>query len=352
DVGDEWTYESFIDGTPNNKQGFNITKLNDWPSYPNADYYSNYIYSYNHLIDISLLVDNNSISYFLSIGPTEVRKYGGEPCNCVIVKNYMLADQLIYDIDKGILLESDFNDAGTLRNFTLISWSVLLPGPDITINSPNENDLFNLTPPNYIVAINDPNLNYTWYTLNEGDPIYFLGVNGTNIGTIDPTSWSILDDGSVTIRFSANNSEGIIGYSEITVIKDVSSPVVSIHLPENLDEFGRDPPSYEINITEVNLEYAWYTLNNSDPIFFSGSNGLNSGIINLDIWNEFGNGPILITFYVNDTTGIVIFDFVIIEKYVKPKSNGIPGYDLFLLFGSLTIIICLLLRNFRKKTNF
>ncbi|MFX0167246.1 MAG: DUF2341 domain-containing protein, partial [Candidatus Hodarchaeota archaeon] len=104
--------------------------------------------------------------------------------------------------------------------------------PDITINSPNPNDLFGLNAPDYNLTVIDPNLDLIWYSLDGGvsnsTPV-------TTIGTIDQTMWSSQSDGNVTIRFYANDTMGNLNYTEVLVGKDVAAPLITITEPNNYD---------------------------------------------------------------------------------------------------------------------
>ena len=350
DVGEQFTYEQIANETYQDPIGLEITSVPEWPNIPLCTIYENYA---NPAYDVTLFgeyyfLDNNSISSLISMGTTEIRNYGGRIRNCVIVENFFYLGTTVYDIDTGILLEKDWSYYNTRMNQTLISWSVSPPGPSITITAPTESELFDTTAPDYNITITDDNLNETWYTLQGGDPIYFSGTNSTNTGTIDSGAWTALPDGTNFIVFYANNTAGNIGFDVVSVIKDTLLPIVTITIPTDLQLYGIDPPSYEVYITEANLEYCWYTLNGGDPIYFSGVSGSNTGIIDSDAWSTLPDGSVTIRFYANDTAGNIVFDEVSISRegtlpivtIVDPtdselNDNNPPTYDVTIIEANL-----------------
>ncbi|MHA2184866.1 MAG: hypothetical protein ACXAAI_07680, partial [Promethearchaeota archaeon] len=100
-----------------------------------------------------------------------------------------------------------------LRYFTVATGA-----PDITINSPLDNDFFGSTAPNYDISILGLYEN-VWYTIDAG--LTNITVSALT-GTIDQSAWDTLGNGIVTIVFYANNSAGTIGSDVVQVIKSVS----------------------------------------------------------------------------------------------------------------------------------
>ncbi len=96
--------------------------------------------------------------------------------------------------------------------------------PVITIVLPSANSVFGLEAPNYQITINELNLDTIWYTLDGGGTNYTItGLTGT----FNQLAWEALSEGSVTIRFYANDSAGNIGFTDVEVI---------IEIPEDLDD--------------------------------------------------------------------------------------------------------------------
>ncbi|MHA2287962.1 MAG: hypothetical protein ACXABG_04160 [Promethearchaeota archaeon] len=69
------------------------------------------------------------------------------------------------------------------------------------------NDMFGVTPPDFIVEITDPNLDIMWYSISNGT-YTSQNITFTVNGTISPVEWGVLYDGVYTIRFYANDTLG------------------------------------------------------------------------------------------------------------------------------------------------
>ena len=97
--------------------------------------------------------------------------------------------------------------------------------PQITITSPVQDEFFGVIPPNFEITVDKPNINTTWYTLNNGATNKtFTGLSGT----IDQTIWDPIVADDITLRFYANDSFGLEGYSEVSFKKDLNAPNPSI----------------------------------------------------------------------------------------------------------------------------
>ncbi|MFX1298567.1 MAG: OmpL47-type beta-barrel domain-containing protein, partial [Promethearchaeota archaeon] len=95
----------------------------------------------------------------------------------------------------------------------------------IIIKSPTQNEFNGNEAPDYNISIDEPYINSTWYTLDGGTTnIPFSGFTGT----INQTEWDKKEDGTVTIRFYANDTLGNEGYDEVSVRKDSIAPTSSI----------------------------------------------------------------------------------------------------------------------------
>lgn len=91
--------------------------------------------------------------------------------------------------------------------------------PQITIYTPLENEFFGVNAPDFNIYIEESNLNSTWYTIDDGiTNITF----SESIGTIDQTEWEKKSSsGSVTIRFYANDTLGLLGFEQVIIYKDI-----------------------------------------------------------------------------------------------------------------------------------
>jgi len=186
------------------------------------------------------------------------------------------------------------------------SWPIWRDGPEINIISPLPNEFFRAISPNYNISLNELHVNSSWYTIDDGKiNITFSGL----IGKINQTEWDKKADGSVFIRFYANDSWGIIRYSEVEVQKDISEPLIFIDLPAPNQLCGITAPTFNIQIIEANLQEKRYSLNGRPNITFTTETQFSQ-----TEWNQIGNGTALIKFYAIDKAGNVNSSEVIIRK--------------------------------------
>ncbi|MHA1375597.1 MAG: Loki-CTERM sorting domain-containing protein [Promethearchaeota archaeon] len=230
------------------------------------------------------------------------------------------------------------NDSAGNIGFAEITIRKDVTVPIITINNPQDSDVIGATAPNFDMAIDEPNLDKTWYSLNEGNNITFTGLTGT----INQALWSALPDGNVVIRFYANDSAGNIGFAEVTIKKDVNAPIITITNPQDSDVIGATAPNFDISIEELNLDKTWYSLNGGNNMTFTGL----VGTINQAIWDAMPEGNVIIRFYANDTLGSVGFQEVTVVKTIsQPPPPGIPGYNILLLLGIISTIAVIIIKK-------
>jgi hypothetical protein len=123
-----------------------------------------------------------------------------------------------------------------------------ITAPIITIYSPTQNEVFSSIAPNYSITVSDISVDSMWYTIDGG----ITNISITELtGVIDQTEWDKLGDGSIYIRFYANDTQGNIGYLEILCVKDFFYGVDPIALIS--------PISYSDIFSNV-LEFSWYSL--------------------------------------------------------------------------------------------
>jgi len=186
--------------------------------------------------------------------------------------------------------------------------------PDITVYSPQHNTLFGAIAPNYDITITEGNLEQTWYQLiglTFNSSFYFISVlSGVPFsGTVNQSAWDLFGDGTLTIRFSANDSLNNVNHFDRIVRKNTIDPIINIDPPHDYELFGQLSPNVTIYKSGIEIDTTWYTLNNLNFTFSE----LN---IQLDqnAWNAIGNGTVLIKFYINDTAGNFGYDEVILRK--------------------------------------
>ena len=199
----------------------------------------------------------------------------------------------------------------------------------INIIEPIENEIFETLSPNFTIVVPISNIDTMWYTLNGGDNFIF-----TENGTINQGAWDAVSDGTVTIRFYVENTFGDIGFKEVNVIKDTSAPSINIISPTENEEFGYQPPDFEVLITDLNLNKTWYTIFNStyesSDIFFT-----ENGSIDQTEWEALDDGQYTLKFYANDTLGnenseevnIIKDAYAIVINILSPSENDVFSFD-------------------------
>lgn len=116
-------------------------------------------------------------------------------------------------------------DAGSKDYFPIWNDGDDLP-PIIRINSPSMYDAFGFNAPTFDITINDASpIDTTWYTIDGGITNYtFSGLTGT----VNQTEWDKKGNGTVTIRFYANDSWGFEAFNDVKIRKDTLAPNSSI----------------------------------------------------------------------------------------------------------------------------
>ncbi|MFX1366127.1 MAG: nitrous oxide reductase family maturation protein NosD [Promethearchaeota archaeon] len=117
-------------------------------------------------------------------------------------------------------------------------------------------------------------------------------------------------------------------------------PIFSVILPLNTDLYGKNPPSYQISIDEGIAHTTWYTISQDMITIVSEISNL-EGTIKQSDWDIFGNGTMSITFFVNDSKGLIDSEVFYIKKdvlipdikIIYPQENQIftedpPNYEI------------------------
>jgi uncharacterized delta-60 repeat protein len=236
---------------------------------------------------------------------------------------------------RGIAIDSSDHlfVAGTYYNedVVLAKFGPDIYDPMINVSNPEQNKAFGMNAPEFDISIIEPNLDSTWYTIDNGvTNITFDGLTGT----INQTEWSKKSDyEEITLTFYVNDTEGHIGSKSVIIWKDAVAPKITIHSPIANEKFGNNAPNFNISIIEEDLDSAWYTIEGVSGNF--NITELN-GIINQDVWTDLPQGDIMITFYAQDRAGNIDSESVVITKSI-PSKQEIPGYNILLLLGILTV---------------
>jgi len=307
-------------------------------------FYANDSSGHESFIDVTIIKDI-ALPLIIINSPGVGDMFGATPPDYNITINETNLNSHWYTVDGGVTnitisnftgtidqIEWDKNGNGTVNlrfyardeggneGFAEIIIRKEIIAPVITINSPLLNDIYSSSSPSYSLVIFDPNLDHMWYSLDGGATIIFF----TELtGTIEQLEWNKRSNGTVRIRFYANDTLGNENYQEVILRKDISGPIITVNSPVLNDIFGHDPPNYEITVIDSQLDSMWYTIDDG-LTNISITNPL--GTIEQTEWEKKGGGNILIRFYANDTLGNTAYSEVIIIKDV------LYGIDHIVLF--------------------
>ncbi|KKM97841.1 hypothetical protein LCGC14_1163970 [marine sediment metagenome] len=190
---------------------------------------------------------------------------------------------------------------------------------------------------NYITSNVIYNNNFIGNSINavDLDSKYTAGLSSNNNwdnGTIgnywdDYGGNDTNNDGIGDIPYNITGSAG--SQDNFPIYKDGNdvSPIITIHLPILDEIFGMDAPEYKISVFELYLlNTTWYTIDNGITNYTISEF---TGLINQSAWDKMENGLVTIKFYVNDSTGYVVFNEInIIKEILILNSNAdIPDTD-------------------------
>lgn len=216
--------------------------------------------------------------------------------------------------------------------------------PEIIINTPSSVLVYDGSPPDFNISINEQYLDTIWYTIGNSSINFTVVTNGT----LDFDLWDQLLNGTHELMFFANDSAGNFGSASVFIKKDILSPNISILEPFINDVFGYIAPAFQIDVSDGNLDKMWYTINDGVKNFIFDKIGL----IDQILWDNLTNGQVTIKFYANDTQGNINFIQITILKDIGLSTRqpsifeiilspfAIIGYILSFGIGlSMTILI-------------
>ncbi|GAG81551.1 unnamed protein product, partial [marine sediment metagenome] len=162
----------------------------------------------------------------------------------------------------------------------------------------------------------------------------------------DYTGFDLNGDG---IGDSPYNVSGSFPNQDRYPLLAIPAPEITINSPIPNQIIGSTAPSYDLSITGF-YDSIWYTLDGGITNYTAS--GL-TGIINQAAWSALSDGIITIDFYTSNSSGMEgsAQVMVIKDSSEEPPSTlpGIPGYDLYLLIGALSIVLALIIRKRSKS---
>jgi len=106
-------------------------------------------------------------------------------------------------------------------------------------------------------------------------------------------------NGTVTIQFYVNDTLGNINFAEVTVRKDIIDPSINIVAPTPDQLFSTSEPNFIVEISDDNLDTRWYTIDGG----ITNITFIVNGTIDPGNWTAHSDGPVILTFYANDSAG-------------------------------------------------
>ena len=240
-------------------------------------------------------------------------------------------DSTIWD---SLLGEQEFiiyffaNDsAGNLNDTYYLTLYKDTLAPLVTVNKPQNYTHLNSRPTINVMAF-DPNLDSIRYKVGSLSQI--IDHNTDQIMSV--LMWDSISEGEFILEILAEDSFGHINDSvRLTLYKDTIFPNITINLPKPNDLVGTIAPDFHLTIIESNLNTTWYNLIGNDTNVICAYNTTDK--IDQSIWDEFGNGPVVIRFYANDTARNLVYKDLIVRKNIyapiisvtSPLENDLIG---------------------------
>jgi hypothetical protein len=214
--------------------------------------------------------------------------------------------------------------------------------PNILMYDPDDGTLYAHDPPSVFFFISEGSgIANTFYQLTNGSFSSPL-LEWNNL--IEQAVWDQFGNGTISIYIYANDTIGNIGNGSVVVRKDIIPPSIIIQSPSQYEEFERDSPFFEVNVTDGNLHTSWYViLGTNVEIQFTAPFGRVNQILWESVWdNTTTNGTITIRFYANDTMGNEYFMDLHLVKHqpIQPiRPFIIISNPLGLIFSTLGLVV-------------
>ena len=243
---------------------------------------------------------------------------------------------------ESMILRFYANDSSGRVGFEDVTIWKDLDAPRITINSPVPYQLWGVDVPTFSLTIDEPNIQTKLYSINGRPNITF-----TTQTQFSQSEWNTAGNGTVSITFYVIDKVGNTNSSGVIIRKDAYIPDITINTPEQDGIFGNTPPEFNISIIEEDLESMWYTIEGDLTEYpFTGV----TGTISQEAWDHVIEGDVTITFYVQDRAGNIGIESVVVTKSIPstPSKDGIPGYNLIVLLGVLSVVAIVISTKLKK----
>jgi len=253
---------------------------------------------------------------------------------------------------------------------------------NITSNILDKNDYglvieagFVYGPDNNIIKENLISQSYYWgmHVSSESNLIYRNNFTSNPIHAIDDSNDTYWDNGAIGNYWDDytgedKNDDGI-GDTPYNITGSAKSkdnypiwrdgddlpPVIIINSPHSNQSVGRTAPNFNVRIIDPNLDSLWYTIDHGiTNVSFTANSTINQALWET-LWDSLAiNDVITIVFYANDTLGNIGYnDVEVIKTDIDDGTiEDIPGYDIILIIGVVTMTSLISIKIGKKQKNY
>jgi parallel beta-helix repeat protein len=148
-------------------------------------------------------------------------------------------------------------------------------------------------------------------------------------------------DGIVDLQYIIRGSSASVDYLPIA---EEGAPTITIISPKSGDTFGNSAPSFNVRIQDQLLDEMWYSIDGGLTNYTFTANGT----IDQAAWDAISEGDVTLLFYANDILDNIGTESVTVIKSISSQSS-IPGYNIFVLLGVLSVAIAIIKRTLKSK---
>ncbi|MBD3256193.1 MAG: hypothetical protein GF383_13935, partial [Candidatus Lokiarchaeota archaeon] len=221
-------------------------------------------------------------------------------------------------------------------SFVYITESDIMPG-----------EIFGKEPPYFTLTIRADEIDTVWYRLWDGNILtenFTINSfeNSFQYQINDIIQWDLMGNGSLTISFYANDTSGNYDYLNVSVNKELFSPIITESDITPGEIYGKEPPYFTLTIVADELDTVWYRLWDGYMLtenftIDSFTNSTQYQIQDISQWDLMTNGSVIISFYANDSVGFWNFLNITVNKdIIAPSIYDItPGDGQYFQYTSL-----------------
>jgi hypothetical protein len=201
--------------------------------------------------------------------------------------------------------------------------------PIVQFIAPLENSIHNGLSFPINLAVNDISDYLLEYNLNGG---LWISTNANFL--LNETIWQQQPDGNVTISIRATDILNNTAIYQRIIVKDTTTPNLTVLSPIQMQCVGIEPPSFELVIDEPHIAMIYYTIEGDNLTYVIPTSSHPMGIISWNLWYPVQLGYVNITFHAIDVVGNYINSTVMIERDNTPPFLSIENYSNFDILSS------------------